>query len=61
VDGANYWSDISGTIDLKIEALAAHKSQVSPEAFEWVKQRAAKLGQPHGLAYAESFRRSQLD
>jgi LmbE family N-acetylglucosaminyl deacetylase len=61
VDGANYWSDISETIDLKIEALAAHKSQVSPEAFEWVKQRAATLGQPHGLAYAESFRRSQLD
>lgn len=60
LDGANYWSDISETIDLKIKALLEHKSQVSEDAIGWIKERAATVGKPHGLAYAESFRRVQL-
>ncbi len=61
LDGANYWSDISETIEMKLKALAEHKSQLSPDAFDWIKKRSADIGEPQGLAYAESFRRSQLD
>lgn len=61
VDGANYWSDISDTIELKIKALLEHKSQVSEDGIKWVKERAARIGEPHGLKFAESFRRSSLE
>jgi LmbE family N-acetylglucosaminyl deacetylase len=54
----NTWIDISETIETKIEALQAHKSQV--EAFEdlrgWVKERFGQLGRKKGVAYAETFR-----
>jgi LmbE family N-acetylglucosaminyl deacetylase len=54
----NTWIDISETIETKIEALQAHKSQV--EGFEdlsaWVKERFGQLGEKEGFAYAEAFR-----
>ena len=54
----NTWIDISETIEAKIEALQAHKSQV--EAFEdlsgWVKERFGQFGRKKGVAYAETFR-----
>ena len=54
----NTWIDISETIETKIEALRAHKSQV--EAFEdlaaWVRERFGQFGQQKGMAYAETFR-----
>lgn len=58
-DQANVLVDISDTIDIKIEALKLHVTQVgeAKELAERVKTRAAQLGEPHGLRYAESFRR----
>ena len=54
----NTWIDISETIEAKIEALQAHKSQV--EAFEdlsaWVRERFGQYGKEKGVAYAETFR-----
>ena len=54
----NTWIDISETIETKIEALRAHKSQV--EEFEdlgaWVKERFGQFGKAKGFAYAETFR-----
>jgi LmbE family N-acetylglucosaminyl deacetylase len=54
----NTWIDISETIETKIEALRAHKSQV--EEFEdlsaWVRERFGQLGKKKGFAYAEVFR-----
>ncbi len=54
----NTWIDISETIEIKIEALRAHKSQV--EAFEdlsaWVRERFGQYGKEKGVAYAETFR-----
>jgi LmbE family N-acetylglucosaminyl deacetylase len=54
----NTWIDISETMETKIEALRAHKSQV--EAFEdlsgWVRERFGQFGKQKGLAYAEIFR-----
>ena len=55
---ANAFVDISGTIDTKIRALQAHESQVnSPtELGGFIKKNAAALGEPRGMAYAESFK-----
>jgi LmbE family N-acetylglucosaminyl deacetylase len=54
----NTWIDISETIETKIKALRAHKSQV--EAFEdldaWVRERFGQFGKAKGYAYAEIFR-----
>jgi LmbE family N-acetylglucosaminyl deacetylase len=54
----NTWIDISETIETKIEALRAHKSQV--HAFEdlstWVRERFGQLGKEKGIAFAETFR-----
>jgi LmbE family N-acetylglucosaminyl deacetylase len=51
-------SDISATIDRKIEALLCHKSQVGEDAgriAEWLRERTAQLGRTLGYAHAESF------
>ncbi len=51
--------DIGDTMDLKLKALACHKSQVGDfaGAEARVRERAALLGQPRGYAYAETFDR----
>lgn len=57
---ANYSVDISGTMDQKIEALLAHKSQFrgrDNEIAEMVRKRSADLGAKYGVAYAEEFHR----
>jgi LmbE family N-acetylglucosaminyl deacetylase len=56
---ANVLVDISDTIEDKVEALKLHKSQVGEavELAERIKTRAAQVGEPNGLRYAESFRR----
>ncbi|MBI4764955.1 MAG: PIG-L family deacetylase [Deltaproteobacteria bacterium] len=52
------WIDITGTMDLKIKALAEHHSQLDGirglEAM--IRQRSADTGKKHGLKYAEAFR-----
>lgn len=63
----NYWVDISETIELKIESIKCHASQVAepgfhpPDAMERLPERrrawAAQVGRPHGMAYAEAFRK----
>ena len=56
------WVDISDTIDVKVAALREHASQVGtdPERLATlesrIKERAAELGAPHALTYAEGFR-----
>jgi len=53
--------DVSDTIELKIEALRQHQSQLAdwdPEP--WIRERAAQVGKDAGCAYAESFRRMTL-
>lgn len=47
--------DISDTIDLKLQALAAHKTQVKEEALDWVKQIAQVIGAKKGFKYGEGF------
>jgi LmbE family N-acetylglucosaminyl deacetylase len=64
---ADTFVDIGDTIDLKLEALRCHKSQIGDMPIdEWVRKRARDRGAARGMEYAESFRtfdfsRSQLD
>jgi LmbE family N-acetylglucosaminyl deacetylase len=60
-EDANYYVDISDTIERKIEALRQHKSQLG----DWdpeprIRERNAAVGKRVGFAYAESFRRMEL-
>jgi hypothetical protein len=53
--------DISETIDIKLEALHKHKSQLGDRDFtEMMKSRAAEVGGRVGFPYAEAFRRITL-
>jgi LmbE family N-acetylglucosaminyl deacetylase len=55
----NVLIDITETIEDKIEALKLHVTQVG-EAVELgsrIKTRAAQIGEPYGIAYAEAYRR----
>lgn len=59
--GAQYpdlYVDIAETIETKIAALRAHRSQISDpeELAARVRERAAKVGGERGLAYAEAFK-----
>jgi LmbE family N-acetylglucosaminyl deacetylase len=56
---SNVLVDISDTIEDKIEALKNHKSQVGEaiELADRIRQRAAMIGEPFGVKYAEAFRR----
>lgn len=50
--------DISDSVERKIEALACHRSQVGDDikgVGEWIRRRAAELGEKHGYRFAESF------
>jgi len=56
-DRNEYCIDISDTIEAKMTALAAHKSQIAdiPAMQEQMKQRAHELGQEADCNYAECF------
>jgi LmbE family N-acetylglucosaminyl deacetylase len=54
--------DITATIDLKIQALTSHASQLAdPEAIaHHVREIARRHGEKHGCQYAEAFRRLEV-
>jgi LmbE family N-acetylglucosaminyl deacetylase len=57
----DYFVDISDTLELKMQALMAHVSQVDPEQIkQFVPERARRVGADQGIAYAEAFRRLQM-
>ena len=54
---ADTWVNISKTIDIKIEALKKHVSQVDThEVDKWMYQWAKEAGKKKGIKYAEAFR-----
>jgi LmbE family N-acetylglucosaminyl deacetylase len=58
------WIDISETIDLKFHAALAHASQIRDDherRNERQRARAREIGEPHGIAYAESFKVLRLN
>jgi LmbE family N-acetylglucosaminyl deacetylase len=64
-DGADTFVDISDTIELKIEALHRHKSQMKNMGMndldERIRKWAADLGKEREVRYAEAFRTFELD
>lgn len=53
----NTWVDITETLDIKIQALQQHVSQIDPnEVGKWMTDWAEEDGKDHGMKYAESFR-----
>ncbi|TES91880.1 MAG: PIG-L family deacetylase [Anaerolineales bacterium] len=58
----NYWVDITNTIDKKIAALKAHKSQIGDpdELEERIRDRARLRAKKVSFEYAEIFRRVRL-
>jgi LmbE family N-acetylglucosaminyl deacetylase len=59
--GPNTWMDISETLDLKIEALRQHKSQMGDwDPAEMITRWAKERAEDHGMEYAEIFRHMVL-
>jgi len=61
----DYLVDITPTLDLKIEALKKHKSQVAKPGREWdfekfMRERHREIGKKGGYRYAESFKRIKV-
>jgi LmbE family N-acetylglucosaminyl deacetylase len=55
--GADYFINIEDTIDIKIEALKAHKSQMRDwDPAEMIRNWASESGKGKEMAYAEGFR-----
>jgi LmbE family N-acetylglucosaminyl deacetylase len=57
------WVDIADTVDLKVEALRCHASQLGDEAEvvgDVVRARAAAVGRSAGLRHAEAYRLIRL-
>lgn len=54
--GGMHAEDITTSIDRKIEALRAHRSQLSWDPDPLLRQWASANGQEHGMQYAEVFR-----
>jgi LmbE family N-acetylglucosaminyl deacetylase len=48
--------DITGTIDVKLEALAQHVSEEGEAAAPFVRERAREVGEQAGVEYAEGFK-----
>jgi LmbE family N-acetylglucosaminyl deacetylase len=56
------WVDITATIDLKIQALKKHVSQIETQDSEkMIRDWAEEEGKPKGLRFAEAFRVMILD
>jgi LmbE family N-acetylglucosaminyl deacetylase len=57
VERANLFVDVSATFEIGLRALFCHASQIADPAAteERVRQRAAELGEPAGLALANAF------
>jgi len=58
----NHAVDITATIDVKLAALRAHESQLGgrfAELEQLLRTRAAELGVPYAMAYAELFHRTE--
>ena len=53
--------DVSDVVELKLEALRAHRSQIEPESLEFVKGWMREAGRKKRYAYAEGFKVLRLD
>jgi LmbE family N-acetylglucosaminyl deacetylase len=59
---ANFWVDVSETVDTKVEALKRHASQFedAERTGRFVRERLARSGEELGVGFAETFRHVNL-
>lgn len=60
---ADYWEDVTESIEKRIQALIHHNSQVNGRIDtigERIRKGAAETGEPHGYAYGEAFKYIKL-
>jgi len=55
-DSPDKWIDVTETIDIAVEALQAHTSQIGEGVGERVRQWKREAGKDHGMEYAEVFK-----
>ncbi len=56
-DKSNTWVDISETMDVKIQALQQHVSQINPdEVGKWMTEWAEEEAKDKGMKYAEAYK-----
>lgn len=56
-DKSNTWVDITETMDIKIQALQKHVSQLNAEEVDkWMRDWAEEEGKEHNMKYAESYK-----
>jgi LmbE family N-acetylglucosaminyl deacetylase len=58
------WIDIEETLDVKLKALAQHRTQLdatAPGVEDWIRELAQRHAEGHGMRYAEAFKRMVLD
>jgi len=56
-DKSNTWVDITDTMDLKLQALQQHASQVNPdEVGKWMTEWAEEEAKDRGMKYAEAYK-----
>jgi LmbE family N-acetylglucosaminyl deacetylase len=56
-DKVNTWVDVTETLDLKIQALQQHASQVDPKEVEtWMREWAEEEAQGQEMKYAEAYK-----
>ena len=55
-DISNKWVDVTSGIDIAIQALLEHKSQVGAGAGERMREWKHQAGKEHGMEYAEGFK-----
>lgn len=62
IEDANYFIDVTATMDIKIKALMVHKSQTGnfKNLEKRIKDRAGEFGKKEGFRFAEAFVRLQL-
>ena len=56
-DTSNTWIDITETMDIKVQALQQHVSQINPEEVgKWMREWAKEEAGDKGMEYAESYK-----
>ncbi|MBI4298294.1 MAG: PIG-L family deacetylase [Chloroflexi bacterium] len=57
----NKWIDVTDTLDIAMEAIKCHRSQVNPEDVgNFLRGWREEMGKERGMKYAEAFRHFQL-
>ena len=55
-EGSDAIVDVSGVVETKIKALLAHKSQIEPDAVDFIRTWMREAGKAKGYRYAEAFK-----